>query len=912
MTRHHLLVLMLLLLVTLNVHGASADDRLERIMMLWPSRDFARLRVQIDEALIAYREARDPRREATAYLFLSLVDMSLGDVPSTRVHFGEATTRLEAARDYAGAGLAYWMFAEHERLSGAQSDHVRAFFEKSLAMLEKAKSPSAPFSIDALMVIGPIVGVPPAEYEPNAATPAINKPIVLHLLEVFTRIGYGAEFLRIGELEKADAQLRRAKEAAMLFDGRLDPPIDRHIGNLRRRQWRLDEARESYRSALEGLKVLRPVGITTPKRLRVEIFAELAELEMLNGRIDDALAWNDRALEVVRAENSPETEIIVLRRRAETLVRGGRFAAAERVFAQALALAEEHEHFYLQVPIYQSRAQMNRARGRYGMAAADIEKSLEALGRSNEPQHEPAIWGNLAMMYVLLDANDSARDALERARELAEKTGRCLDVAAIDLLESARKYLRGELPSSDFQKAVAQWARTPDVLSVQGSEHFMAILTGIMSAAPVDLQLPSTDGTLAAGMAELLEAGVLFSQGRESARVRELAMKSLDVMANAKHRAGALTMIAGTYFREGDDEKAIAYFNKSVDALDTADEEARVDPFLSSSPGDGWSSPAFELLIRLLVKHSQYEEAFAVSERARARVFLQMIGNNRVSPRGPENTLPAQEAETLRTQMLQWQQQGRLAPATQLDDDLRQARRRYEALMTRVKASNPEYAAMTSVEPLQLDAIREELPSDATLVNYFVTENGAHAWVLDRTMLQYVPLPFDRTALARAQCAGQRFRAGGRGVRPLDTQCERATVEERHEQLFDARGRKTVAADGLRTISLGQGAWVRAFISSHLRKNEGLAPFVMASRSAPLTRRCRHPGPGRVQPIRRRCDLRQEACETGQSCRHRHVLAICSHLHATALIRHAPREAAPRDSTRSGAASPRAAHRRHV
>ena len=776
------LLIVVLLLVTAGARSASADDRLERIMMLWPTGNFEALRVQINEALAAYREAHDPRREAIAYLFLSLVDINLGDVQSTQTHFGEATTRLEAAGDYVGAWLGYWLFAEHERMRERQSDDVRAFYEKSFAMLEKARSPSTPFSIDALMVVGPVVGLPPAEYEPNGATSEVNKPVVLQLLEVFTRTGYGAELLRIGELEKADVQLRRAKETAAIFGGRLDPPIDRHIGNLRRRQWRLDEARESYRSALEGLKVLRPVGVLTPKRLRVEVYAELADLEMLSGRIEDALAWNDRALELVRAEKSPETEALVLKRRAETLMSAGRFSAAETAFAQALALAEATQSFYLQVSIHLSAAQMNRTRGRYGAAAADMEKSLQALAEANEPIREPAILGNLAMNYVLLEANDSARMALERARQAAEKNGRCLDVAAIDLIESTRKFIQDEISFADFQQAAERWSRTPDALSVPGSEYLVQLTTAIMGTAPIDPRLSVSSGMLADGTVELLQAAALFSQGREFVLVRELALKGLKVNPNAKHRAGALAVIGRTYVAEGDDDKAIAYYSKAIDALDAATDEAPVDPLLSGSDA-GWESAAFEMLIQLLVRHRRYEEAFAVSERARARVFLQMMGNARVSPRGPENTLPAQEAERLRTQMLQWQQQARLAPSAQIDDDLRQARRRYEALMTRVKAANPDYASMTSVEPLQLDAIRKELPPNTTLINYFLTGSGAHAWVLDRTRLQYVSLPFDPTALARAECAAKRFRAGGRGVRPLYAPCESATVEELYGQL---------------------------------------------------------------------------------------------------------------------------------
>lgn len=71
------------------------------------------------------------------------------------------------------------------------------------------------------------------------------------------------------------------------------------------------------------------------------------------------------------------------------------------------------------------------------------------------------MWGNLAMMYVLLDANDSARIALERARELAEKNGRCLDVATIDLLESTRKFLPTRSLSRSFKKPSSNGPERP-------------------------------------------------------------------------------------------------------------------------------------------------------------------------------------------------------------------------------------------------------------------------------------------------------------------------------------------------------------------------------------------------------------------------------------------------------------------
>jgi tetratricopeptide (TPR) repeat protein len=276
----------------------------------------------------------------------------------------------------------------------------------------------------------------------------------------------------------------------------------------------------------------------------VAVFDDLAELEMLSGRIDDALAWSDRALELVRAEKSEETEVVFLMSRAEMLVTAGRFAAAEKVFAQALALAEANEYFYLQVSIYLRRANMNRTRGRYGAAAADMEKSLEALGSANEPLREPAIWGNLAMNYILLGADDSARMALERARQLAEKNARCLDVAIIDLIESCRKFVNDELSFSDFSKAFDHWIRTPDALSVPGMEDVTQLLTTLLSSDPSDPQLPFRSGILSPGTAELLQAAALFSQDHDPAAARRLAMKGLKLNPNPKHRAGARSWVS--------------------------------------------------------------------------------------------------------------------------------------------------------------------------------------------------------------------------------------------------------------------------------------------------------------------------------------------------------------------------------
>ena len=72
--------------------------------------------------------------------------------------------------------------------------------------------------------------------------------------------GYGAVLVDADQLEKAEAQLNEATAQSSIIAGFLDGQIAMHRGELRLRQWRLEESREQYvryalrvwRDAVEG------------------------------------------------------------------------------------------------------------------------------------------------------------------------------------------------------------------------------------------------------------------------------------------------------------------------------------------------------------------------------------------------------------------------------------------------------------------------------------------------------------------------------------------------------------------------------------------------------------------------------------------------------------------------------------
>src|SRR5205814_672342 len=61
-----------------------------------------------------------------------------------------------------------------------------------------------------------------------------------------------------------------------------------------------------------------------------------------SGRVDEALAWNDRALKIVRASSNPKREVSTLADRGDLLLRAGRLEAAEAAFGDALKLATKN------------------------------------------------------------------------------------------------------------------------------------------------------------------------------------------------------------------------------------------------------------------------------------------------------------------------------------------------------------------------------------------------------------------------------------------------------------------------------------------------------------------------------------------------------------------------------------------
>lgn len=745
-------------------------------------------RLQLHKAIDAYRNESNATGEGVSLVLLGIADVDAGRDAEATTNLESGAVKLEQAGDKFSAVIGLWALAQYQ-LGLERVDASKGTHERALNMLREAASTKSKFNLDGLRLLGPAVGFNVGILGPIFENPRIVKPIFLTMLETMLRDSYASLLIDTGKLTEAETELARATTIAPMLGGLFDSSIEGHYGDLRRRQWRFDEAREHYRSALEGVTPMSSI----PGRddwVRVSILGKLADIEMLEGCMDEALAWNDQALATVRASNNLGYEAAVLQSRANLLVRGSRWVEAEAVFDDTLALAEILHDRAREASILSDLGWLHVWRGEYGSAVRTFEKSIQLFQNEHHLEEEAAAWMSLAETYLFLDSPDAAKEAEEKAGELVAQSNFRLARELLPVLTAMRKW-DGKATPDELLAAYAKWWQLPESSDV-GSDVLAKILDGVLDIhndhiAEIDAaKLEASPVPAVTAIAHMINGKRLFLRG-DTAGARALWLKGLDANPNKDLRAGFFALIGMTYWKDDQQKDAVRYFELAAQAMGIMLEDIKSEELLAGYLGDSHRS-IFDVTIEALLQQRRDEDAFNHTESARARAFLQSMGNVRLQPtRGAAGGM-VREAEALRRSITEWERQLAIAPNAAAAADLRHARERYQVLLKRLESANPEYASLTAVQPMRAADVRQALPAGTTLVSYYVIGGHTHAWIIDHRRLEHVALKTDQARLDRAVCwattlSGDSPRS--RSMEPVGSACgDPATPEEVYGLLF--------------------------------------------------------------------------------------------------------------------------------
>jgi CHAT domain-containing protein/Tfp pilus assembly protein PilF len=262
------------------------------------------------------------------------------------------------------------------------------------------------------------------------------------------------------------------------------------------------------------------------------------------------------------------------------------------------------------------------------------------------------------------------------------------------------------------------------------------------------------------------KAGVIASQGemnywmaisinasRENPQVHlkkalEHYSEVLPLMRAAGDRYGEIGVLTNSglvFDAEGKTKEALGFYLQALQKMEDLQTLARLEEFRSSLADQ--SAGLYVRAIQLKIQSHQLDEAFELSERARARMFLDQLGNAHVDDSKqapPEFSIAEKELrhENISLERQLGQELAKPGPELnaerieQLRAQVAAVRASYAELFGKLKLANPAYASFLSVSPASVTEAQKLLDPSTTIVSYFIGPDFSFAFILTKTSLK--------------------------------------------------------------------------------------------------------------------------------------------------------------------------------
>lgn len=231
--------------------------------------------------------------------------------------------------------------------------------------------------------------------------------------------------------------------------------------------------------------------------------------------------------------------------------------------------------------------------------------------------------------------------------------------------------------------------------------------------------------------------------------------QALDLYRANDDKTGISEALAGigvAYEFSGDFEQALKKYQESILVREEMRTAARLEELQTGIAGRNAST--YQYAARLFMQLNRPVQAFELSERARARNLLDQLGNTRIDPRKGADPQIIKREQSLRVELNALEQQhaserarpggempGILPQMPESAQQISSLRHQYAEALSQLKATNPEYVSIRTINPLTLNEVQKLLDAESTLVSYFITLDKTQAFIITRDSFQAVTLP---------------------------------------------------------------------------------------------------------------------------------------------------------------------------
>jgi CHAT domain-containing protein/Tol biopolymer transport system component/Tfp pilus assembly protein PilF len=444
----------------------------------------------------------------------------------------------------------------------------------------------------------------------------------------------------------------------------------------------------------------------------------------------------------------------------------GNFPDAEIHYREALKLtgaAPSGERLRAKIVIEQANNAWFQARYQ---EAFDLRRQVyQAAVKGHWPLEQVISLNTSGLIWWTLNENDRALRELREALSLAEKLEVRSDEIATTLNNIGivhREMGRYEEALKTFDEALAidrklksRWAVAYDLRNTA--------LTYLRMTRP-DKALPLLEEAAAEShdigdrvneAKSLLGLGDAHSMAGNGPKARESFEKALTLSHSTAIRETewrALYGLGRLALREGRREEAKEHLFRAIDVIEGMRADIKIEQLK-----DGFITnkiDVYETLVTLQSDLGETGAAFETAERSRARNFIDLLGNQRLSLRNAVDQELYEHQLKLRARIGEHEalaaqaEDKKTADAyktslARLNDELRD-------LMLEIQAKNPQLASIVSVAPLKVEEVRNLLEPGVVLLAYYSVSDQLLCWVVKRDGVKLFRTSVNRAALGES------------------------------------------------------------------------------------------------------------------------------------------------------------------
>ena len=376
-------------------------------------------------------------------------------------------------------------------------------------------------------------------------------------------------------------------------------------------------------------------------------------------------------------------------------------------------------------------------------------------------RREALALANIGASYLRIGDAGRAREYLEQSlpirRAVNDRAGEADSLTFLGLAATldgdpqlALTHLNAALP---LRQTVGDRRTEGLTLTYVGRAHLAAgDAVQAREALARAVELRGGSGDLRGRAVALTDLSDALAMGGNPADAIEKASEAADIarsMGDMNGYGAALLRLARSQRQAGQLDRSLSSVTDAIAALEQVRSGVSNPEMQASYLGRQQDvySLAIDVYMRLHDERPQGgfdARAMQVSERARARSLLDMLSEGNADlRRGVDAALVERERQLARLldtkadRLFAAQAARAQGEAEALRKETQTLEAEYEEVRARIRATSPEYSALTQPQPLDVDAIRREvLDAETTLVEYALGPDASYVWVLDRQSLK--------------------------------------------------------------------------------------------------------------------------------------------------------------------------------